>query len=166
MSAGRAPSRQVPGAAAWLGGLGLAPFVAGAAAAWLLEEPRRGAALFLLAAHAAVVLSFLGAVHWGLALAGATARPARAMTLSVLPALLAWLTLSLPVPAALVLMGAGFLCTCALDVRASSRGEAPAWYPRLRLPLTAAVLLCLAGAVGGILAHPYAPPAATARIAP
>jgi len=50
-----------------LGYAGLFPFFAAAAAALLGPPPWRGAALSALAAYGAVILSFLGAVHWGLA---------------------------------------------------------------------------------------------------
>lgn len=146
---------RVPTAAAWLGGLGLLPFLAGAAGAWLLDEPRRGATLFMLAAYAAVVLSFLGAVHWGLAMRAHPA-PARAMVCSVVPALVAWLALSLPPGAALVVIAVGFAGVYGLDLRAAATGHAPRWYPRLRTPLTVVVLACLAGAVAAVvlrLAH-------------
>lgn len=143
--------RRVPRPAAWLGGLGLVPFAAGAAGTWLLADPRREAALFLLAAYAAVILSFMGAVHWGLALREAGGPPARALGASVVPALLAWFALSIPPAAGLVVMAVGFAGVYVLDVRAVAAGMAPAWYPRLRVPLTAAVLACLGIAMAGVL---------------
>lgn len=140
----------VPAAAAWLGGLGLVPFAAGAAGAWLLDEPRLGAALFMLAAYAATILSFLGAVHWGLAMR-APPPPTRAMVASVLPALLAWGALSLPAGGALVILAAGFAAVYVLDLRAVAAGLAPRWYARLRSVLSAAVLGCLASAVAALV---------------
>ena len=143
---GERPAQRVPAAAAVLGAAGLLPFLAGAAGAWLLHEPRLGAVLELLAAYAAVILSFMGAIHWGLAMRGAP-RAGRAMTLSVLPALLAWFALSIPPPGGLVVMAAGFAGVYWMDARAIAAGVAPAWYRRLRIPLTLAVLTCLAAAV-------------------
>lgn len=134
----------VPRRAAWLGGLGLLPFLAGTTALWLLEQPRWGAALFMLTGYAAVILAFMGAIHWGLAMAAPAQTRARVMTLSVIPALLAWVALSLPAGGALALMAVGYVGVYGMDSRAISRGLAPAWYRRLRIPLTVAVLGCLA----------------------
>ena len=47
---------------------GLLPFLATALLSWIAAEDWRGVALYALAAYGAVILSFLGAVHWGLAL--------------------------------------------------------------------------------------------------
>ena len=151
MSAPGASGDRVPPAAAWLGGAGLLPFVAGAAGVWVLEEPRHGATVSLLSTYAAVILSFMGAIHWGLAMRGPDRSQARVMGLSVLPALLAWFALALPPVAAMVLMGAGFLGVYALDARAIAVGLAPPWYRRLRIPLTAGVFACLALAVAALL---------------
>jgi hypothetical protein len=49
-----------------LGYAGLIPFVAAAALALLGPTPWRGFASAALAAYGATILSFLGAVHWGL----------------------------------------------------------------------------------------------------
>lgn len=141
----------VPAAAAWLAGLGLAPFAAGTAGVWLLDAPRHEATVFLLCAYGAVILAFVGAVHWGLALAAAPRPPGRALTASVVPALLAVFALSLPPVATLCVLALGFVGVLAADRRAAARGWAPAWYPRLRLALTVAVVGCLAAAVAGLL---------------
>jgi len=143
---------RVPTAAAWLGGLGLLPFLAGAAALWLLGAPQRETALFVLIAYAAVILSFMGAIHWGLAMAGPHGYRARSMAMSVVPALVAWAALSLPAAAALMVMGAGFIGVFVMDMQAIARGLAPIWYRRLRLPLTVAVLACLGAALSAISA--------------
>jgi hypothetical protein len=131
----------------------LLPFVAGAAGLWLADEPHRETLLALLRGYAAVILSFMGAIHWGLAMRPAavgTAGPGRSMTLSVLPALLAWVALSLPPGAGLVAMGVGFAGVYWMDARAIAAGEAPPWYRRLRVPLTWVVLICLAVAVAAL----------------
>jgi hypothetical protein len=141
----------VPPAAAWLGAAGLLPFLAGAIGLWAFDsDVRRDASLSLFLGYSAVILSFMGAVHWGLAIArGGDAPDARAagamwrpMALSVLPALLAWLALGLPPAAALVLFAAGFLAVFLGDLAAIRHGMAPPWYARLRLPLSATVVAC------------------------
>jgi hypothetical protein len=52
--------------ALWLGYAGLIPFVAGAALAWQLPHESRPFAAVALSAYAAVIVSFLGGIHWGI----------------------------------------------------------------------------------------------------
>ena len=144
---------RVPGAAAALGAAGLLPFAAGAVGLWLVDGPHHATVLALLCGYAAVILSFMGAIHWGLALRPASAgdaRAGRAMALSVLPALLAWLALSMPPGAGLSTMGLGFAGVYWMDARAVAAGVAPPWYRRLRIPLTGAVLACLTAALAAL----------------
>jgi hypothetical protein len=46
---------------------------------------------------------------------------------------------------------AGFVALCIYDRAAAARGYAPAWYPALRVPLTAVVVLCLVVAALALL---------------
>ena len=114
-------------------------------------------ALLALIEYAAIILSFLGAVHWGLALAGPGgagsvagrdgAERAR-LALGVLPALIGWAALLVSVAAApaiaLALLIAGFLATTAVEARAAGEGLVPAGYMRMRWGLTLVVVLVLA----------------------
>ena len=59
----------VPAMAAWLGGLGALPFVGLAVAVVGLEGPARAVVVQALLGYGAVILSFLGGIHWGLAIA-------------------------------------------------------------------------------------------------
>ena len=56
---------------------------------------------------------------------------------------LAWLALLLPAMPGLLTMAAAFALLLSGDLWAVRRGLAPAWYPRLRIPLTTIVALCL-----------------------
>ena len=60
-------SSRVPRTAAWLGVLGVIPFAAGSFLLLLDTHGHSLVASYLLIAYGAVILSFLGAVHWGLA---------------------------------------------------------------------------------------------------
>jgi hypothetical protein len=146
--------RHVPRAAAWLGGLGLIPFVAGALmvitveASWAYDPLRY---------YAAAILSFMGGVQWGLAMTDARAEGESRLlwlrlSMSVVPSLIAWLALLLPAPLDLVVIAAAFGLLLLSDLFAVRQGWAPAWYPRLRIPLTgivlAALLLPALGAMG------------------
>ena len=134
----------------WLGLAGLLPFVGSALLSWTAPEDWRGVALYALAAYGAVILSFLGAVHWGLALRAPPAEAAAMASrlgLGVLPALLGWVALLLPPMPGLTLLALGILGTAAVESAAARHGLAPPAYLRLRwiLSLGAAASL-LAGA--------------------
>lgn len=152
----RAP---VPTAAKWLGASGAIPFVTLALAAVMLEGSDRDKAYFALAAYGAVILSFLGGIHWGLAVAGPAVADGhqaagdratfRRLGGSVVPSLIGWGALFLPTPAGLIVLAAAFAGMLLFDCRASRKAHAPDWYPALRWPLTITVVLSLAAAVGG-----------------
>lgn len=136
---------QVPRAAALLGLAGVIPFAAGA-----LGTVTRGAlgtlAVQALLAYGAVILSFLGGIQWGLATAHGRADLAR-LGLSVLPSLVGWAALLLGGAWGLLLLAAAFVGVLAVDLGLTREGTAPPWFPRLRVALTGAVLLCLTIAI-------------------
>ncbi len=146
MSSAGATSTQsrIPNAALWLGPLGLVPFLAGALAPWLLPAEGLPEADLALVGYGAVILSFLGGVHWGLA---APAGRALQLGLSVVPSLVGWLALLVAslhaVGPGLWLLAAAFAALLPGDLLAAGRGLAPGWYPRLRVPLTVIVVACL-----------------------
>lgn len=138
-------ARQVPSAAIWLGALGALPFVALAAARPLTEGALAEEIGFAIAAYGAVILSFLGGIQWGLAV-GPGSQPrnlAAQLTVSIAPSLVAWAALLLPDPANLLVLAATFLAVLAVDMSAVRAGQAPAWYPKLRVPLTLVVVASL-----------------------
>jgi Protein of unknown function (DUF3429) len=140
--------------ARYLGYAGLVPFAV--LAVWLWAAPPavqlnglvygKAFAASALAGYGAVIASFLGGVHWGLA-AQVPAQQARWHYLwGVVPSLLGWVAVALPAAAALVLL-ALLLATCYLvDRRSYPRVGWAAWLP-MRLQLTVvAVLSCALGA--------------------
>lgn len=143
-----AAPENIPAPAAWLGALGLIPFV-GLAAAGPAVEP--GDALhirFLLATYGALILSFLGGVHWGLAITDrrylpGDRTPVGRLVAGVTPPLVGWAALIVGKPWDLYLLAACFLLLLLFDLRIGGTGGLPAWYPRLRLPLTAIVVAAL-----------------------
>lgn len=127
---------------AWvLGPAGLLPFAALAGlGAW--GEPW---APFALLAYGATILAFLGAVHWGLALAERRAAWGR-MALGVVPALVGWVALLLPEPWGLLVVALGLLATAAVESWAAASGLVPMAYLKLRWLLSSgAAACCLAG---------------------
>lgn len=132
-----------PVAGAWLGYLGLVPFAVALAGMLLGDAGARSYFAHQFIAYAAVILSFVGAVHWGVALSGTRRRPALRMAVSVLPALLAWAALLLPSAAGAWLLLAGFLGVRAWEFTGRGRSGLPEWYLVLRTRLTGIVALFL-----------------------
>lgn len=136
---------ETPPAAAALVGLGLAPFVAGAAGLWLLPPELAAHALDAQVFFAVPVLAFLGAVHWGAAMAeGPDAdRLGARLAWGAVPAALAWIAALMNAAPSLVVLMTGFGAAYLADRRARDRGELPEWYLGLRRRATAIVLLSL-----------------------
>ena len=137
--------RPIPAVATGLGWLATLPFVLGAAAAWLAGPANRPFASLALSSYAAVVIAFIGAIHWGLGFRDE--RPVASLFLwGVVPSIVAWVALLVPAPWGL-LVEAGLLVACYLiDRRVYVAQGVDAWLP-LRLRLTVvATLCCLAGA--------------------
>ena len=133
-------------AARVLGLAGLLPFVASAVALGVLQAPVLQLwAASALVAYGALIATFLGGIHWGLAMLGMQPVNFR-LGWGVLPSLLAWVALLLPASTGLLLL-AGLLVTCyAVDRRLYTSAGLSGWLG-LRLQLTSvAVLSCLAGA--------------------
>ena len=150
----RTPKEPIPRPALLLGWAGVIPFAALSAALLTGFEPVQDIALRGLPGYAAVILGFMGGVQWGLEMSrpepvhnspDAWWRSGYAM--SVLPALLAAAALLLAPPDALLLLAAGFAALLAYDLMRARAGIGPAWYARLRIALTCAVLAALTAAV-------------------
>lgn len=140
---------KVPTSAAWLGGLGVVPFVLLAATLPFIAGETKQTVAHALVAYGAIILSFLGGVHWGLAIGASQgqraqgARLPKRLGISVIPSLVAWAAMLIPVLPGLMLLTAATALMLWLDILASRRGDAPPWYPRLRIPLTCAVTVSL-----------------------
>jgi hypothetical protein len=128
-----------------LGFAGLVPFVAGVAALLLSDDPRAiDVATRSLTVYAAVIASFLGAVHWGIAAEVDDARRRAHLRWGVTPALAAWVLLLLPAPAAL--LGFALLFGMILAVDHMVLPALDDDYRRLRLQLTVVVVVLLLAA--------------------
>ena len=131
---------------AWLLGLaGLIPF---AACGYGSLTPGGDPAALALAAYGAVILAFLGGVHWGFALPEPSGRGERArLGLGVLPSLVGWVALLLVIAvnaeAGLALLVVGFLATTVVEARGAKLGLVPQGYMMLRYGLSAAVVTIL-----------------------
>ncbi len=149
----------IPRPALILGLGGLLPFIATAIAVIILDDNGQSGeglsnefALYALGAYGAVILSFLGGVHWGRLLHDeGKINQWGPLTLSVVPSLIAWPALLLGTTAMLILLIAGFLFQYVLDRAAAERHEVPAWFGRLRLMLTSGAVLSLSAALLAVL---------------
>ncbi len=139
-------SLSVPRAPLLLGGSGLVPFLALALLLWLLPAHSAPAALALLIGYGAVILSFVGALAWGIALVHpemGEREQALVMTWSVVPAFAGWVALALPPPAGLPLLVAMFALQLGADHRLAARFPVPRWFLPLRNALTAGAVASL-----------------------
>ena len=140
-------NNKVPPSAAWLGGLGALPFIGLAVAAPYLDSAPRMFVVHALVAYGATILSFLGGVHWGLAIgsqSGADHPEFRTrLIVSVIPSLAAWPALLAPETTGLLMLAAAVAAMLWVDVEATRLGHAPQWYPKLRIPLTCVVVAAL-----------------------
>jgi hypothetical protein len=130
-----------------LGYAGLLPFVLGAALIWIVRADVLPYVSALLAGYAAVIVSFLGGVHWGFAFRQPTP-PNALVAWGVVPSLVAWVGVVMPAYAGLVVLGL-MLVACYLVDRRVYPVEGAATWLTLRFRLTAvSALSCFIGAAG------------------
>lgn len=140
------PSSPTVPIALWLGYGGLIPFAALAALAWLLEPEWRPFTTAALSAYAAVIVSFLGGIHWGIGFRDGTPR---LFLWGVLPSLVAAAALLLPPRHGLLMHGVMLLLCYAVDRSVYPAHGLQAWLGlRWRLSLVAATSCFVAAAAG------------------
>lgn len=123
-----------------LGYLGLIPFVALAVLGLLLGPVHQAAMAFALLAYGATIVSFLGAIHWGLAMP-TTGGQQSMLVWGVVPSLLAWISLLLPVPWGLLLLAATLVACLLVDYKLYPHYGLRAWLG-MRTILTLVATLC------------------------
>ena len=135
----------IPPIVAWLGYGGLLPFVVLAVAVWV-DISHSSLWRDALVGYGAVILSFVGALHWGFAMSQSdmtTHQRTRSFVWSVVPALMAWVALSMTPKYASLLLVAGFLIHFWQDMCLVALVDMPAWYLPLRLRLTLVACISL-----------------------
>ena len=129
-----------------LGFLGLVPFAGLAAATLAGGDALRAVANPALLAYGATILSFLGGIHWGLALARPDL-PARDVVVmlgvGVVPQLAGFAALLVPATAGHALCAGGLALFLVADRAAQKRGLAPVWFMQLRWPLSCAAAIAM-----------------------
>jgi len=107
-------------------------------------------ALNVQVTYGAVMLSFLGALHWGMEFAGLGGHKGYArLTLGAAPVLFAWPTLALQPMAALIVQWVGFTGLWWLDSKVTGLGWTPKWYSQYRFYLSVLVGTCIIGSLAG-----------------
>ena len=139
----------LPRTVAWLGYGGLLPFLVLTPAS-LLDHHHGALWSDALYAYGAIILSFIGALHWGLAMSlpELTERQRSAcFAWSVVPALIAWPAVLFSPPLAAPLLVFGFIAHYLQDRRLARQAKLPGWYLPLRLRLTSVAVVCLVAGV-------------------
>lgn len=145
----------IPRAPLLLGLAGLLPFLWGVLTLHSEEAARltldtvgpRFTGPFVMLQYGTIILAFMSGVLWGFATKAQGAVAVSGYALSVAPALWAFFFVGGgPVSAAIYLI-AGFVGLLGLDWMFWRQGLAPDWWMRLRLLLTAVVVVCLATVV-------------------
>jgi hypothetical protein len=129
-----ASQRPLPRLARVLGYAGLIPFIALAAMTFASDPAEQAVATFALRAYAVTIVSFLGAIHWGLAM-----RQPQANTVllwwGITPSLVGWVSLLVaPIAGSLILAATLWLCFV-VDRRVYPQFGLQAWLG-MRLVLT------------------------------
>lgn len=146
------PPTPIPPVAFWLGTGGLIPFVVLTGGLYAAGEGVGTMLLFWLTAYGAVILSFVGALHWGIALVHPAMNAndrALFMAWSVVPALAAWAAMLMRPGTGVLLMAATYIVHYLADQQLAQRFTLPGWYLKLRGGLTAVVVVCL------VLVYPW-----------
>ncbi|KAF2488475.1 hypothetical protein BU16DRAFT_553903 [Lophium mytilinum] len=147
----------VPPQAFYIGLAGVLPYLATSLStvfcAWEITNTTEHGAGFLLShesaealihvleplqvGYGAVIISFLGAIHWGLEFAGYGGYQGyRRYAIGVVAPAVAWPTILMPVEYALITQFLAFTTLYYVDTRAAYRGWTPPWYNTYRFVLT------------------------------
>lgn len=137
----------IPLSALSLGTAGLIPFWGLAVLIIILDPPMKNFAIQAKITYGALILSFLGGIHWGVT--AINSRHANWLRLSwgVTPTLVAWVALFLKPSIGLITLLISFTATAIVDHHIFASDSDNAWFGKLRTILSigaiAALLLAL-----------------------
>lgn len=130
-----------------LGYTGLIPFASFALGAWLMPtEALRTLSLLMLRVYGLSILSFIGAISWGLAISIDDLNPAERKSLvywSVVPSQLACASFLLPSSGACLTLAVIAALALAVDLRTAIRVKLPVSWRMLRMHLSLGAILSL-----------------------
>jgi len=131
----------------WLGYGGLVPFAAFGLGAWLLStETLRHLSLLMLRVYGLSIVSFIGAISWGLAISVPDLDQDERKSLlywSVVPSLLACTSFLLPSSGGCLTLAVIAALALAVDLRTAVRLSLPSDWRMLRLHLSIGAILAL-----------------------
>lgn len=128
-----------------LGYLGLIPFIA-ATVLLIFDQHHSATWQHLLLTYGAIILSFVGALHWSFAmlLPGLSVNQQRVSFIwSVVPSLAAWISLFISPFQGFILLTVFFGIALLRDKQLSNYADLPNWYIPLRINLTVVAMICL-----------------------
>ena len=129
-----------------LGYAGLIPFIIFSIGSWI-EIPYLYNTIYVLITYAAIILSFMGAIHWGMAMSKTDNKQNKYFITSVIPALAAWFSLLIPEFFSLIVLLIGFILLISYDLAVEKPQGFPNWYIPMRIKLTFVVSLSLVSAL-------------------
>lgn len=129
-----------------LGYAGLIPFVTFSIGCWI-ETSYLYHTVYALITYAAIILSFMGAIHWGMAMSKTDNKQNNHFIFSVIPALAAWFSLLIPEFFSLIILLMGFIFLISYDLAVEKSQGFPGWYIPMRIKLTFIVSLSLISAL-------------------
>ncbi len=133
-----------------LGYGGLIPFITFSIGSWL-PSPYHSYSVTMIITYAAIILSFMGAIHWGAVMTKKDKSHNRYYLISIMPALVAWLSLLAPEIFSLFILVTGFTLLISYDIAVEKPQGFPAWYIPMRIRLTIIVFLCLVSALFSLI---------------
>ena len=132
----------------FLGYAGLMPFVACAFFILVFESSYQQLATKALLSYAAVIITFIGALHWARALLlNVVSDSVPLLIISVIPSLVAWVALLLNPTAAFVMLILSFIAMLIFD---RIQWRFLPWFLQLRMHLSLGAITCL---IIGLLAN-------------
>lgn len=128
-----------------LGYLGLLPFIVPTVFLFY-DHHHLGMWQHFLLSYGAVILTFVGALHWSFAMALQELSASKQRNLflwSIVPSLVAWLALSIPKIYGFMLLVAFFVLALWRDESLAAKVSLAPWYLPLRRNLTLVAVICL-----------------------
>lgn len=130
-----------------LGYAGLLPFVLLAVLMWLVTPDLLPFVALALMGYTATVTSFLGGIHWGIAFQQGEDAPRFHVLWGVVPSIVAWIAVVMPVYAGLPLLGLLLIVCYLVDRKTWTSPQLRPWLTlRFRLTVVATLSCLLAAA--------------------
>ena len=137
---------KIPKTPAYIGFGGLVPFVFVAIFIWLLDDPFKSFIFLNLINYCLLILSFLGAIHWGININSNFSKSQNIWYVwSIIPVLIPWISVMgiFEYTELILVFIISFLFSYLVDKKRHKLGVFPRWYLSLRKALTIGVVFSL-----------------------